>query len=309
MSTANRPTPWEVACAFSSWKGYEDRLQQVIQTPDITAIHGPTTSDGLDRIELTPRLAMLNRKAFGYIAGIVEADQTMLNTATCYRLEIVTQIVYYKDQNSFDDSWLWVKTNAFTSNLLVTEPTSIMLGTIICGVLTPTFGTHLTTQFESWMISNADDWQSHGLGGVPKPIFFDIDPETKDHLPVLGGSAFDISSIRYAISGARLRPPSLDPHHFHRKLADERKKAANAGTETTVKKEGRTVSIDPRGVDNVGYRQTTKDLYGQVQRKERRDESVLAHARRTLSRRRRSQEPKRGRSPGRTPTMDMKKKP
>ena len=136
-------------------------------------------------------------------------------------------------------------------------------------------------------------------GGVPKPIFFDIDPETVGHLPVLGGSAFGLSRLLYAIACVRLRPPSLDPHVFHRKLVTAAKERANGAVK---KPDGRTVSISPRGVDDIGYRKTTKDLYGKVQTKSRRDESVLATARRTHSRRQQSQEaiPKRGRSPARS---------
>ena len=182
---------------------------------------------------------------------------------------------------------MWCKTTAFSSNMITTDPAVILLGTLVTGILTPTFGTHLTAQMEAWTTTTGDEWQMTGLGGTPHPRNFDLDPATADMLPVLGGSAFDLVRLRYAISGVRLRPPPLDPHVFHRELAS----SSNA-----PQKEGeRKVDVDPRGVDDCGYRKTAKQLYAQVQFKEKRDESVLAKARRTHSRRTKSEGRNRGR--------------
>ena len=74
MNVCTRPTPWEVVCAFDQWKGDRADLTDLIWTDDINVIYGPQTSDGLHRVELSPRLAMTNRKAYGYIAAIHEAD-------------------------------------------------------------------------------------------------------------------------------------------------------------------------------------------------------------------------------------------
>ena len=194
---------------------------------------------------------------------------------------------------------MWTRTCAFSINMLLTNPQPVLLGAIVCGILTPTFGTHLTTQLESWALSSTDEWASAGIGGVPHPRNFDLGPETREGLPVLGGSAFDIQSLRYAISGVRVCAPDLGPHFFHRKLAagkKEREGKTGGGDGTYKTKSGRTVSIDPRGVDDIGFRKTSKELYAQVQTNERRDESVLAHARRTHSRRQKSADPHRGRS-------------
>ena len=298
MSKANRPTPWEVVQAMEEYDRSMQALDRIIQTPDLWIIPGPQTSDRKPRLEMTPRLAMLNRKIYGYAAEIIEDHEgKMLNTDTPYRAQVVVQIVYFKDEDQYQDSWMWARTNAFSSNFLTTENRPLMLGSIICGILTPTYGTHLTTQLESWTISDCDDWRLGGLGGVPKPIFFDLDPETLDNLPVLGGSGFDLQRLRYALAGVRLRPPTEDPHIFHRELAEKLKREKETGQTTPhVTKHGRAVSIDPRGVDDLGYRGTSKKIYGQVQNKTYRDESILAKARRTHSRKR-SEEPTRGRSP------------
>ena len=206
MAYPFRPSPWEVASALHGWSGRRGDLGHIIPNDDIRIIHGPQTVDNIHRVELTPRLAMTNRKVFGFVAEINESDQ-MMNTETKYRFQVIAQLAYYHDAAERDDSWMWVRTNAFSSNALITDPVGIMVGAIVYGILTPTFGTHMTTQLESWDVSSCEEWYLNGLGGVPDPRNFDIDPETLDHLPVLGGSAFDLARLKYALAGARLRPP------------------------------------------------------------------------------------------------------
>ena len=50
---------------------------------------------------------MLNRNVFGYVGQIDEADQ-MLNTDTCYRSQLIVQVVYYKG-GRLDDRRMWAK--------------------------------------------------------------------------------------------------------------------------------------------------------------------------------------------------------
>ena len=69
-----RPSPWEIVCGLNRWNGDEDKLDHIIMTRDMTIIHAPKTVDQINRLELSPRLAMMNRKVFGYIAGIHEED-------------------------------------------------------------------------------------------------------------------------------------------------------------------------------------------------------------------------------------------
>ena len=217
--SASRPTPWDVAWTMYGWSGDAQDLEYIIHTDEITIIPGPQTSGRVPRAELTPRLAMQNRKVYGFLSEILESDQ-MLNTETRYRFVTVVQIVYYKGPgDTSQDSWMWVKTNAFSSNALLTDPCGVMVGPIVTGALPPTFGTHLATQLGSWAVSDCRGWKLNGLGGAHRPHYFDIDPETTDHLPTLGGSAFDLTRLRYAIAGVRLRPPSAGPHLFHRELA------------------------------------------------------------------------------------------
>ena len=70
-----RPTPWEVARTIGEWSGDETKLDRILQSKEITIVPGPQTVDGVPRVELTPRLAMLNRKAFGFVVEIHESDK------------------------------------------------------------------------------------------------------------------------------------------------------------------------------------------------------------------------------------------
>ena len=146
MSNACRPTPWEVVQAVEEWGRSMQALGRIIRTEDLWIIPGPQTSDAKPRLEMTPRIAMLNRKVYGYVAEIIEdTDLKMLNTETPYRVQVIVQIVYFQDEDQYIDSWMWARTNAFSSNFLTTENRPIMLGSIVTGILSPTFGTHLTT--------------------------------------------------------------------------------------------------------------------------------------------------------------------
>ena len=196
---ACRPTHWGSAATMYGYKGGAWDLGYVVHTDEMWIVPGPETSDGVPRIELTPRQAMINRKVYGFVTEIIESGQ-MLNTETRYRLVAIVQIVYYKDGGQSDDSWMWVKTSASTSYALVVGTCGVMIGSIIAGVLPPTAGPHLTTRIESWAPSSCRGWQLNGIGGGPKPRYFDIDPETTDQIPAIGGSGFDISRLRYAIA-------------------------------------------------------------------------------------------------------------
>ena len=57
------------------------KLNRIIQTDEMYAAPGKETSDGVNRLELTHRLARTDRKVFGFIANILESGQ-MLNTET-----------------------------------------------------------------------------------------------------------------------------------------------------------------------------------------------------------------------------------
>ena len=212
---------------------------------------------------------MQNRRVYGIICEIHESETT-LDATTPYRLQVLAQLVYYKQGH--EDSWIWARTNAFSSNALLAGPESFQLGKPVFGILAPTYGTHLATQLESWHGASFEDWRLGGQGGIPLPHHFDLDPMTLDWLPVLGGSGFDLERLRWSIPGVRLRPPGKDVLHFHRDLAQKSKE----------KKNSKNVA-DP--VPQHEIRKEAKKIYDQAHAEVPRGESAMANNRRKNSRR------------------------
>ena len=138
----------------------------------------------------------------------------VLNTSARYRFAVMLQLVYHMRGEHYDGSWLWCKTCAFSSNLLIADPGVALLGSVVVGIPTPIFGTQLAAQLESWDLASWGDWHFSGMGGAPRPRNIDLGPGTVDLLPALGGSGFDLKRLRCAIPGARLRPPTMGPRVF-----------------------------------------------------------------------------------------------
>lgn len=231
---------------------------------------------------------------------LTDISGKMLNTGTKYTCQIVAQIADFTDHpdERSIDSWFWARASAFSSNCLSAGPIWIMIGNVAKGIASPTFGTDMTAHLETWQEAAPRDWQLTGLGGVPRPRYLDLDADTIDGLPALGGCAFDLERLRWAIPGARLGPPDLDPRVFHRERRENSGQACDS--------RGRNVTIDHRETDGFRYRSETKNLFSALHRGGPRDESVLAKARRTSSKRNAAQssnEPRRGRPPGRAHTL------
>ena len=64
------------------------------------------------------------------------------------------QLVYHMHGEHYDESWLWCKTCAFSSNLLIADPGVALLGSVVVGIPTPIFGTQLVAQLESWDLAS-----------------------------------------------------------------------------------------------------------------------------------------------------------
>ena len=107
-----RPSTWDVAREFWNWGGANAMDTDVIRFVRIPAIvRGKDAPAGCARIDITPRLAMDNRRAFGYLAKIFDSSATQ-NTDTPYRMTAIIQIAYF-DQHGDPPSWFWAKTNLF----------------------------------------------------------------------------------------------------------------------------------------------------------------------------------------------------
>ena len=75
MDPCCRPSPWDITEALQYWKSGtrgDPALDSILATRDLWLIPKEETADQVTRLEMTPRLAMQNRKVFGYIGEIVE---------------------------------------------------------------------------------------------------------------------------------------------------------------------------------------------------------------------------------------------
>ena len=264
-----RPLPWDVASKINDWGGKDQAdLDDLIATKEIKIIHKSQTNDGVPMAELSARLAMTNRRVYGNVAEIHESDTT-LNTRTPYRLVVVIQLCYHQ-LAWIDDSWFWAKTSAFSSNVLLANAVGVQIGTPVCGILAPTYGTHLTTQLEFWPPTTWGDWSLGGIGGIPKPYYIDLDPYTYDWLPTIGGIGYGPGRLRWALPSVRIKHPSSDVREFHREIAQKQK-------EEKAKPDQKT---DPgRGPSQAEIRKEAKKLYSAINTHGAREESVLDAAR------------------------------
>ena len=115
-----RPAAWEISSAIHEWGGMAaSDLGEIIQTDQLTIIPRPKTNDVIARAELSTRLAMANRKVYGYVAEIHDSSTT-LNTRAPYRLVVVVHLCYFQTKWS-DDSWFRAKTSDFSINVFARE--------------------------------------------------------------------------------------------------------------------------------------------------------------------------------------------
>ena len=62
------PTTWEVSAAIAAWK--TDESLSLPLTSELSVIHGSLTLDKSARLEVVPRIAMMNRRTFGFVVDI-----------------------------------------------------------------------------------------------------------------------------------------------------------------------------------------------------------------------------------------------
>ena len=107
--------------------------------------------------------------------------------------------------------------------MLITGPNTIFLGDLITGILVATYGGTMTASLDTWRVTNAEEWFSLAAHGPPNPATdFDLNWWTIEGIPDLGGNAFHYTG-EAELTGARVKPPPLDPHQFHAMKRERRK--------------------------------------------------------------------------------------
>ena len=75
-----------------------------------------------------------------------------------------------------------------------------------------------------------EDCRLGGIGGIPKPCYFDLGPYTYDWLPTVGGSGFGLDRLGWTIPSVRLKQPNQDVREFHGEIAKRKKRMARKRT-------------------------------------------------------------------------------
>ena len=85
------------------------------------------------------------------------------NTDTPFRFDVLVRINF---QLPSEREWscVWARAEAFASNCINLRGAEIQEGEIIEGVLTATYGTHLSAVFNTWKTSDLAKWKSDSIG-------------------------------------------------------------------------------------------------------------------------------------------------
>ena len=110
------PSPWEQAQETFDLK--KDATPNLQLHPDMQLIHPEDTKDEKLRLEMSKRLGMTNRRAWGYVVNIDRTNSE--NTRTPFEVQVLTRIVYLLPGEA-QWSYVWARVTAHTSNMLITN--------------------------------------------------------------------------------------------------------------------------------------------------------------------------------------------
>ena len=154
---------------------------------------------------------MRNRRTFGYVVDIQEGKCD--NTSTPFNFTVVTRLLFTSEDGS--PGYAWARVQAFSSNFVTINGEEILEGTIAEGILTATYGSHLTATFGSLIKSSISEWRLNGAGPPFCAEDNDLDPWSWSPLPILGGSGFAVKKENLRITGVRIAPPTTEVHQYH----------------------------------------------------------------------------------------------
>ena len=101
---------------------------------------------------------------------------------------------------------------------------TILLGDLVAGILTASYGGHMTAILETWKVTDRNEWKMLAAHPPPDPMTdIDLNWWTIEGLADLGGNAFHYAG-EAEITGVRVKPPPLGPFEFHQTKKNEEKK-------------------------------------------------------------------------------------
>lgn len=151
-SNYSRPSPWD--CAMACYKLEHGVDFDLLLSPGMCVVPSRKGSDSRRLLELPHRIAWENRRIWGVICRLKQCGS--LNTSTPYMLTAACPITYVDPHTSLRTDIL-ARAVAFSSNLLATTAQCVLLGDLVTGVATATFGGNLTCQLESWRTCSAEE--------------------------------------------------------------------------------------------------------------------------------------------------------
>ena len=89
--------------------------------------------------------------------------KTSENTETPLRFDILVRICYTLPPEE-RMSCMWARAEAFASNCLNLRGAIMQEGEVITGILTPSYGKHLTAVFNTWRPSTLTHWKKESIG-------------------------------------------------------------------------------------------------------------------------------------------------
>ena len=106
---------------------------------------------------------------------------------------------------------------AYSSNVAITDPVSLLIGDAIHGIVFANYGGSFKAQLGGWRRANAEDWRLFAPDTVIADEFGQLGDWAFDWALRLGGDAFAFFAPGgNRINCARICPPPDDPHVFIR---------------------------------------------------------------------------------------------
>ena len=158
---------------------------------------------------------------WGFVATIDESEKAE-NTDTGYRFEILRRSPFrIKDFGCSlaEQSWIFARVRAYSSNCLTCSSDVIRLGSIVTGAMTAGYNGNGRAYLDarSTVTDGFEEWGEFSPHTMLRPSDFTFNEAAIDWLPTVGGRPYAVHAPgENRINGIRLKPPKEDPHIYHR---------------------------------------------------------------------------------------------
>ena len=211
---------------------------------------------------------MRNRRVFAYVGEI--RGPNIENADAKFRIATACQIAHREEPDAInlESSFSRADVAGFPSNLLAANGAFVMIGDMIARVIAPNYGAFWAAQIERWRPRKTREWGDCGPARLPnqRRLNFDHGPSETPR-----AASYDLASMRYSITAARLAPIDDDVHTFHERpkyareaYADRRNPGPNTRRrrEKSVRRAARDQYTRIRNLDNPRGDPLTRPKWG-----------------------------------------------